>query len=35
MTVDPAAASMVETGREGLPIAVDVGEERNPHCSDP
>jgi hypothetical protein len=26
---------MIETGREGLPIAVDVGEERNPHCSDP
>jgi hypothetical protein len=33
--VDPAAARMVEAGREGLTVAVDVGEQRDAHRSGP
>jgi len=28
------ATGVIEAGREGLPIAVDVGEDRDPHTGD-
>ena len=35
MTVDPVVAGMVEAGGERLPVAVNIGEERDPHQGDP
>jgi hypothetical protein len=31
VAVDPVAAGMIETGRKGLPVGVDIGEEGDPH----